>query len=48
MSSTDDGAAGERGVDWVIEHLKAGMERDMALVGAATVADLGPELVTRS
>ena len=42
------GAAGERGVDWVIEHLKAGMERDMALVGAATVADLGPELVTRS
>ena len=39
------GAAGERGVDWVIEHLRSGMERDMALIGAATVADLGPDMV---
>lgn len=39
------GAAGEAGVDWVIEHLKAGMERDMALCGAASVAELSPDLI---
>ena len=39
------GAAGEAGVDWVIEHLRAGMERDMALCGAASVADLTPDLI---
>ena len=38
-------AAGEAGVDWVIEHLKAGMERDMALCGAASVAELSPDLI---
>ena len=38
-------AAGEKGVDWVIEHLRTGMERDMALCGASSVADLTPELV---
>lgn len=42
------GAAGERGVDWVLEHLRAGVELDMALCGAASVADLTPELVRRS
>ena len=40
-------AAGEEGVDWVIEHLRTGMRRDMALCGASSVADLGPELVHR-
>ena len=40
-------AAGEPGVDWVIEHLHAGMKRDMALCGAASVAELTPELVAR-
>lgn len=39
------GAAGEAGVDWVIDHLKTGMERDMALCGAASVADLTPDLI---
>lgn len=39
------GAAGEAGVDWVIDHLKAGMERDMALCGAASVAELSPDLI---
>ena len=38
-------AAGEKGVDWVIEHLRTGMERDMALCGASSVAELTPELV---
>ncbi len=40
-------AAGEPGVDWVIEHLHAGMRRDMALCGAASVAELTGELVAR-
>ncbi len=39
------GAAGERGVDHMLDLMRAGMERTMALVGSATVADLGPELV---
>ena len=39
--------AGEAGVEWVIEHLRAGMQRDMALCGAASVAELTPELVYR-
>lgn len=39
------GAAGEAGVDWVIDHLKAGMERDMALCGATSVAELSPDLI---
>ena len=38
-------AAGEAGVDWVIEHLRSSMARDMALSGAAAVADLTPDLV---
>ena len=40
-------AAGEEGVDWVIEHLRTGMKRDMALIGAASVAELTPDLVYR-
>ena len=40
-------AAGEEGVDWVIEHLRTGMKRDMALCGAASVAELTPDLIYR-
>ena len=41
-------AAGEEGVDWVIEHLRTGMKRDMALCGAASVAELMPDLIYRA
>ena len=41
-------AAGEEGVDWVIEHLRSGMQRDMALCGAASVAELTPDLIYRA
>jgi len=40
-------AAGEEGVDWVIEHLHTGMKRDMALCGAASVSELTPDLIYR-
>jgi len=40
------GAAGEAGVDHVIELLDSGVRRTMALVGAGTVGELTPELVT--
>ena len=39
------GAAGERGVDHVLELMRSGMETTMTLVGAPTVADLDPSLV---
>jgi L-lactate dehydrogenase (cytochrome) len=39
------GAAGERGVDFVLDLFRADMERVMLLLGAARVADLTPELV---
>lgn len=39
------GAAGERGVDWVLDFLDAGVRQTMALVGAKTIKDIGPELV---
>ena len=38
-------AGGERGVDWVIDHLREGTRRTMGLVGASDVAELSPELV---
>ena len=41
-------AAGEEGVDWVIEHLRTGMKRDMALCGAASVSELTPGLIYRA
>ena len=41
-------AAGEEGVDWVIEHLRTGMKRDMALCGAASVSELTPDLIYRA
>jgi L-lactate dehydrogenase (cytochrome) len=34
------GAGGERGVDHVLEHLREGVERTLALTGARTIADL--------
>lgn len=39
------GAAGERGVDWVLEFLRHGVERTMALSGVGSIAELGPELI---
>lgn len=39
------GAAGEAGVDHVLELLRADVHRAMALVGASSVDELGPELV---
>ncbi len=41
------GAAGERGVDWVLDFLDAGVRQTMALIGAKTLDDIGPELVRR-
>jgi L-lactate dehydrogenase (cytochrome) len=40
------GAAGERGVDYVLELLRSDMRRTMALVGCRTVADLSREFVS--
>ena len=40
------GAAGERGVDCVLDWFRADLVRTMSLVGAATVADLDPDLLT--
>jgi L-lactate dehydrogenase (cytochrome) len=41
------GAAGERGVDHVLAMLHADVRRTMTLLGARSVADLTPELVSR-
>jgi L-lactate dehydrogenase (cytochrome) len=40
-------AAGERGVDHVLDLLATDMTRTMSLVGARTVADLTPDLITQ-
>ncbi len=40
------GAGGERGVEWVLDHLVSGMKRTMALCGRSTVDALTPDLVT--
>lgn len=40
------GAAGERGVDKALGFLTSEVERTMALVGASSVADLGPDYLT--
>ena len=42
------GAAGEAGVDHVRAILESDVRRTMALVGASTVADLGPDLLAGS
>ena len=39
------GAAGERGVDWVLDFLDAGLRQTMALTGVQTVADIDRSLV---
>jgi L-lactate dehydrogenase (cytochrome) len=41
------GAAGERGVDHVLEVFDRDVRRTLALLGATSVGDLGPELVER-
>ena len=41
------GACGERGVDHVLGLLHEGVERTMALTGAASVDDLTKELISR-
>lgn len=38
------GAGGERGVDWVLDHLLTGLRRTMALCGRTSVDQLGPDL----
>lgn len=38
-------AAGEPGVDWVIDHLREGVRRTMGLIGACDIEEIGPELV---
>jgi len=39
------GAAGERGVDWMLDFLDAGIRQTMALNGARTLGDVTPDLV---
>lgn len=39
------GAAGERGVDFVLDLFRNDMKRVMALLGAQSIADLGPDLL---
>ena len=38
-------AGGERGVDWVLDHLREGTCRTMGLIGVTDVEQLSPELV---
>jgi L-lactate dehydrogenase (cytochrome) len=40
-------AAGETGVTWLLKNLRAGVERTLVLVGATSLADLGPALVVQ-
>ncbi|MEP1125182.1 MAG: alpha-hydroxy acid oxidase [Ilumatobacter sp.] len=39
------GAAGEAGVDWLLDFLRSGMERTMALTGCRSVAEIDRDLV---
>jgi L-lactate dehydrogenase (cytochrome) len=39
------GAAGERGVDWLLDFLGDGVRRTLALTGQARLRDVGPDLV---
>jgi L-lactate dehydrogenase (cytochrome) len=39
------GAAGERGVDWVLEFLRAGVEHTMALSGVGSIDNLDRDLI---
>ena len=40
------GAAGEPGVDWLLDFLRSGMERTMALTGCRSLAEIDRELVS--
>lgn len=42
------GAAGEAGVDWVFEFLRAGLVRTMQLAGVRSCAELGPHTLRRA
>ena len=42
------GAAGERGVDFVLDHLAAGVGHTMALIGCTSIDELGPQFVART
>ena len=39
------GAGGERGVDWVIDFLEAGLRQSMALCGVRSLDEVGPDLL---
>ncbi len=39
------GAGGERGVDFVLDHLREGLKRTMMLCGVASLSELRPELL---
>ena len=39
------GAAGERGVDWVLDFLRAGVEHTMVLSGASSIAELNRDVI---
>ncbi len=39
------GAAGEAGVDWLLDFLRDGLERTMALNGCRSLAEIDRELV---
>jgi len=41
------GAAGEAGVDFVLEHLAGGVEHTMALIGCTSIDELGSQFVAR-
>ncbi len=41
------GAGGQRGVEWVLDHLTEGMQRTMALCGRRTIDELTNDLVVR-
>ncbi|MCP3853818.1 MAG: alpha-hydroxy-acid oxidizing protein [Actinomycetia bacterium] len=40
------GAGGERGVDWVLDHLVSGLRQTMVLSGCTTIADIDADLVS--
>ena len=39
------GAAGERGVDWMLDFMDAGLRQTMALFGVRTVGEITSDLV---
>jgi L-lactate dehydrogenase (cytochrome) len=41
------GAAGEQGVDWLLDFLRDGLERTMALTGCRSLSEIDRSLVAR-